>query len=307
MSLRGRFLKREVLLEALLSQRIVRGDLAVATALAEQGELIEFAPGEVIIEQGKYDQSIYFILAGKAQVIVNGMRLFHREAGLSVGEMSAINPQLARSATIEAAEPLLAWKIGGERLEVIGEATPSMWRLLAVDLASRVEQRNELINRANQKPVVFIICSAEALPVARALRVGLSHTADVDIWSDEQIFAAGSYPLEALETRVAQSDFGLAIAQPDDLVSSRNKQAAVPRDNVIFELGFFMSRLGRHRTLLLVPVDDQVKLPSDFKGLTPIPYRSDVDDMPRAIGAALDQVIGIITRIGVRASLVEPK
>ncbi|WP_409072591.1 TIR domain-containing protein [Mitsuaria sp. 7] len=49
-----------------------------------------------------------------------------------------------------------------------------------------------------------------------------------------------------------------------------------PRDNVIFELGYFMSKLGRFRTFLLVPEmpnAESIKLPSDFKGLTPITYK----------------------------------
>lgn len=65
----------------------------------------------------------------------------------------------------------------------------------------------------------------------------------------------------------------VAIAHTDDIVQSRRQESAAPRDNVIFELGFFMSRLGRDRTLLLVPqMDANLKLPSDFKGMTPIMY-----------------------------------
>ena len=56
-------------------------------------------------------------------------------------------------------------------------------------------------------------------------------------------------------------------------VQSRDRKTAAPRDNVLFELGFFMSRLRRDRTFLLVPSGGpELKMPSDFKGLTPIAY-----------------------------------
>jgi predicted nucleotide-binding protein len=127
-----------------------------------------------------------------------------------------------------------------------------------------------------------LICSAEALPIAKTIRIGLSHDADVETWSDEDIFPPGGYPIEALEKKVNEADFGIALAEPDDLVLSRDRQSTTPRDNVIFELGFFMSRLGRYRTLLLVPHDEQIKLPSDFKGLTPITYNKGSSSSNRA-------------------------
>jgi predicted nucleotide-binding protein len=45
---------------------------------------------------------------------------------------------------------------------------------------------------------------------------------------------------------VDASDFAIAIAQPDDVTKTRGKRKNTPRDNVIFELGFFMGRLGEN-------------------------------------------------------------
>lgn len=159
------------------------------------------------------------------------------------------------------------------------------------------------------RPRVFMISSAEALSIARAIRIGLEHDAEVVSWSDDKIFAPGAYPIEALEEQVAQADFGIALAEPDDLVLSRDRKSMTPRDNVIFELGFFMSRLGRHRTLLLVPRSEEVKLPSDFKGLTPIQYgkAEKPKDISVALGPTIDKICGVIADMGVRASLAEAR
>src|SRR4030095_6127740 len=42
-----------------------------------------------------------------------------------------------------------------------------------------------------------------------------------------------------------------------------SNQCDAQRRNVGFELGFFMCRLGRHRTILLVPRSQEVKLQSE--------------------------------------------
>ena len=52
------------------------------------------------------------------------------------------------------------------------------------------------------------------------------------------------------------------------MTESRGKPWPVPRDNVIFELGLFMGRLGKERAILMEPRDEDVKLPSDLAGVT---------------------------------------
>jgi CRP/FNR family cyclic AMP-dependent transcriptional regulator len=304
-SLKDRFETPDDLIGALLSQRIVQGSQSVAEEIARDGVLIEYSEGQNIIEQGASDRDLIFLLVGKSQVVVNGVRLYIREHGVAVGEMSAVNPHVSRSATIEAAEPVVAWKISHTRLADIGKQHPDIWRLLAIELAGRLEQRNRFVNRVNLKPRLFLICSSEALAIARAIRVGVEHHAQVVIWSDDKIFPPGTYAIEDLEYEVNEADFGIALAEPDDLVLSRHRTSAAPRDNVIFELGFFMSRLGRRRTILLVPRVIDVKLPSDFKGLMPISYEkgTSAKGLSIALGPTIDRICSLIAELGVRASL----
>jgi CRP/FNR family cyclic AMP-dependent transcriptional regulator len=310
MSLKSRFENRQALVDALRAQKIVQGDAEVAEAIADVGQLVEFAPGQILIEEGASDRDMYLLLAGKVHVLVKGMRLYAREKNLSVGEMSAINPEITRAATIEADEATVAMKISPEQLDAIAQREPRIWKLLAVDLSSRLEQRNRFIPLPNRKPRLFFICSAEALEIAESIRAALEHeNAVVEIWSDDHIFPAGSYPVDALEQAVNEADFGVAIAQPDDLVRSRDRQTKTPRDNVIFELGFFMSRLGRARTLLLVPRGEDIKLPSDFKGLTPLPYKVESRDekLATALGPVVFKIKQRIRELGVKKALESDK
>ncbi|WP_029001695.1 TIR domain-containing protein [Azohydromonas australica] len=310
MSLKQRFESQSTLINALRAQKIVQGDTDVATAFANAGELVEFAPGQNLIVEGDSDRDMYFLLAGKVHVIVKDARLYPREKNVTVGEMSAINAEITRAATIQANEPTVALKVSHETLDAIGHKHPSIWRLLAIELSGRLEQRNQFINRPNAKPRVFFICSSEALDIAECIRAGLQREdAIVQVWSDDHIFSPGGYPIEALERAVSESDFGIAIAQPDDLIRSRDRQSSAPRDNVIFELGFFMSRLGRARTLLLVPSGEDVKLPSDFKGLTPLSYKEpSADEEPAtALGPVTYRIKQHLRKLGVRKPLQAEK
>jgi CRP/FNR family cyclic AMP-dependent transcriptional regulator len=280
MTLIDRFREKPVLVEALLAQNIVQGDRGVATALADAGELVAFNPGEFLIQENATDRDIYFLLFGKTGLSVKGKSLYPREKGVTVGEMSAVNAQLTRGATVTALEPTVALKVSPQILDQVATAHPRLYKLIASELAARLVQRNTLIRPPNDRPRLFFISSKESLEVAKAIRHGLKYSdADSLIWSDDDIFPPGSYPLDVLEQQVEKADFGIAIAHPDDVVRTRRTQSAAPRDNVIFELGFFMSRLGRKRTFLLVPqIDATFKLPSDFKGMTPIMYQPLTDD-----------------------------
>lgn len=306
--LMGRFASERDLLDAVQRQKVVRGDPTAAAALVKIGELVGFDPGEVLMMQNTYDRTAYLLLAGKVSLIINGCDLpYGREAGDILGEISAINPEIARTATVTATEPVAALKLEHDRLFDVAAEHPELWRMLAVELSSKLEQRNKFIDTTNKVPLVFMISSSEALTVAEEIRLGIVKTniADVILWSDDEIFPPGSYPLEVLRRQVAMADFGIAIAHPDDIRRSRHKQAAVPRDNVIYELGFFTSVLGRDRVLLLVPSDDDVELPSDFKGLTPLKYSSPNDRVPIAtvLAPTVRQIVKAIERHKVRSKL----
>jgi hypothetical protein len=90
------------------------------------------------------------------------------------------------------------------------------------------------------------------------------------------------------------------VLTPDDWTTSRGERALSPRDNVIFELGLFMGRLGRTRTFIVHQTGAQVKMPSDLAGVTTAQY-----DWPRedgshadAVGAACDAIRQVIIDLG---------
>lgn len=127
------------------------------------------------------------------------------------------------------------------------------------------------------KPSLFIGSSSEGLEVARAVEWNLHKDAEVTIWSDG-VFGLNKGNLEALLLALEQYDFAVLVLTPDDMVTSRELTEQSPRDNIMFELGLFMGRLGRDRTFALCCDSNDMKLPSDLAGVTLAKFNSNRDD-----------------------------
>jgi hypothetical protein len=123
-----------------------------------------------------------------------------------------------------------------------------------------------------QLPAVFIGSSTEGHDVAEAVELHLQEVAITTIWKDG-VFGLGSGTLESLMSVLEQFDFAVMVLSPDDIIESRSVNYASPRDNVIFELGLFMGRLGRKRVFIVHEQDKNLKLPSDLAGIATSPYR----------------------------------
>jgi hypothetical protein len=124
------------------------------------------------------------------------------------------------------------------------------------------------------KPRVFIGSSKEALPIAEHVKNKLSTDFECKIWTDD-IFAFNDNYLETLMKAANLFDFGIMIFSKDDFTKSRNVQFEAPRDNVVFEFGLFLGRLGNLRAFVLK--EKEVKLPSDLLGITIAEFEKGTD------------------------------
>ncbi|MBB3461989.1 TIR domain-containing protein [Rhizobium sp. BK377] len=266
---------RRLRLEAFAALKIVRGDAALSEELAERCEWLQIARGELLTEQHADTNDVFFIVSGTFEVIVNGKRVAIRGPGDHIGEMAAIQPTQKRSATVVALEEGIVGKISEPDFSDVASRNPILYKFIAQELARRLLERNRLVSVYREKIKVFIISSAESLAIARAVQNAFAHDPFiVTVWTNG-VFKVANYTLEALEAAIDDSDFAIAIAHADDLTESRGKDWPAPRDNVIFELGLFMGRLGRSRAILMEPREEKLKLPSDLAGITTIPYRFD--------------------------------
>jgi CRP/FNR family transcriptional regulator, cyclic AMP receptor protein len=288
---------RQNLIDALRTQKLVAGNDALSGKIASQAILIELNTGTTLIEQGAEDNDVYLILSGAFDILVNGRKVARRFANDHIGEMAAIQPTQRRSATATSTEKSVLCKLTEPQFSELGRQFPEIWRLIAKELARRLEQRNAHVTKTHDKIRIFIISSAEALEIARTIQNAFEYDFTVVVWTDG-VFRASWYPIESLERQLDQSDFAIAIARPDDMTESRGTSSPTPRDNVIFELGLFIGRIGRQRSFLVEPRGEETKLPSDLSGITALAYKYETNDLAAALGPACNRIRNIIRELG---------
>lgn len=140
------------------------------------------------------------------------------------------------------------------------------------------------------RPRLFVGSSSEGLPIAHTVRDLLSDEFDVTVWDDGTVFGLGDSSLEALEAAVLAFHGGIFVFTPDDELTTRGRTRRVARDNVLFELGMFVGRLGRRRAFALRPAGSAVSLPSDLAGITTADYPPDDPHLATALETPVDRI-----------------
>jgi hypothetical protein len=145
---------------------------------------------------------------------------------------------------------------------------------------------------------VFVGSSSEGLEVAQAIQYQLQFEAEVTVWN-EGLFGLTSGTLETLVNSIDRFDFAILVLTPDDLLFTRKNLTQCPRDNIMFELGLFMGRLGRSRTFIVCSDHENLKLPSDLAGVTITKFRTREDkNIIAAVGPCCLLIRNVIKDLG---------
>jgi CRP/FNR family transcriptional regulator, cyclic AMP receptor protein len=298
------------LVAGLQRQQVVGNDKKIAERLAAVSTLLKYdisGSNNVLITQDDSDNDIFFILAGRVSIWVNGKEVAIRGAGQHVGEMALIDNSAPRCATVRAIEQTVVAKIQEKDFTPIADKHPKLWRNLAVELGNRIRERGKQVVAPNPRPVVFIGSSKESLSPAREIQSLLSHDDLVARpWTDG--FRPSATSIENLERELAGADFAILVLAADDVVESRKISESAPRDNVIWEHGFFVGGLGRSRTFIVKPRNVELKLPSDWGGITILDYdpNGTMDDLSSRLGSAVNSIRKEIARLKTKNATVFP-
>ena len=90
----------------------------------------------------------------------------------------------------------------------------------------------------------------------------------------------------------------MLVLTPYDVVEPRGERSDSPRDNVLFELGLFMGRLGRFRTFIVADRTTRLKLPSDLAGFTTADLVERPDNPRAAVSPACTQITAAMRKLG---------
>lgn len=115
------------------------------------------------------------------------------------------------------------------------------------------------------KPRIFIGSSSEGKKKALFIKEHLSDVAVCELW-DEGFFENNNAYLQALEGGATLFDFAIMVATKDDVQLKRDRLETIARDNIIFEFGLYIGRLGKSRSFFFK--EKGLDLPSDLLGIT---------------------------------------
>ncbi len=139
------------------------------------------------------------------------------------------------------------------------------------------------------KPRVFIGSSTEREDEANAIQELLENNADVVLWTQD-IFRLSESSLDSLLTALDEFDAGIFVFGPDDVVLIRNEKREIARDNVIFELGLFVGRLGKEHCFIVQPRPaSKMHMPTDLLGVNPALYNPG-KNLLAALGPACNKI-----------------
>lgn len=140
---------------------------------------------------------------------------------------------------------------------------------------------------------VFVGSSSEALNISYVVQENLERDFECTVWNQD-IFRPSEYTLEALEEVLERFEYGIFIFSPDDKLIIRNEEFDSVRDNILFEFGLFVGRLGRENTFFIMPRGNKkMHLPSDLVGVTLLSYdatRSD-ENWNAALAPACNKIV----------------
>lgn len=149
----------------------------------------------------------------------------------------------------------------------------------------------------DEKAYVFIGSSTEQLDVAYLVQENLQFIAHPTVWT-QGVFEPSASTLDSLLKELRRCDIGIFIFTPDDILKFRDQTVQITRDNVLFELGLFIGHLGRDRCFMIIPKENDIHLPSDLVGFTPVYYDETHPNQSAAIGAASAKIVKAIRNLG---------
>jgi len=132
-------------------------------------------------------------------------------------------------------------------------------------IATYLDRCNLSHTPAEVRPHVFVVHGHDDLARLQVEQF-LTQTGCEPIVLRDQTDAGLNTMLQKFLQHASRAAYAVVIATPDDfIVSTRRRKTARARQNVLFELGFFMGRLGADRVCLARK--GNVEIPSDLLGV----------------------------------------
>jgi len=141
--------------------------------------------------------------------------------------------------------------------------------------ASATASRDTAASEQSECARVFIIHGHDRTAALELQRLVEKKT-DLDVVLMDQQPHGGRTLVEKFEQEAADCGYAIAVFTPDDVVAKDDEEYAQMRPNVVFELGWFVGRIGRERTCILYK--EPTEVPSDLQGIGYYPFHGSVEE-----------------------------
>lgn len=122
------------------------------------------------------------------------------------------------------------------------------------------------------KPYVVIFSSSASYKIAEAVYTQLKEQFTVHPWKGEFFGENKTTPLWTFFKKLFHYDYAILVLSGDNIMIDKKASGTeqwIPKDNVIFELGATMARLGPQKTIMLQPDEPTIHLPGYFDDVKP--------------------------------------
>ncbi len=122
----------------------------ILASVASIVEEVNLSPGEILVQEGAIEDSMYIIVDGVVQVHSKGKRILDLGPGKSVGELAVLDPE-PRSATVTAASDTFLFRIDKEPFDEVMADRPEVAKGVITALCRRIREQGQLLTQVNQE------------------------------------------------------------------------------------------------------------------------------------------------------------
>jgi len=157
------------------------------------------------------------------------------------------------------------------------------------------ERLCHLVKRARDRSLLrILIIHGRDLQAVQQLRSYLRHDLGIrDVVVAQDTPGAGMTLIEKFEQCAENIDVAFALFTPDDVGALREASHGLSpraRQNVVFELGYVVARLGRLRRRVVILTKGKMELPSDIAGMLTIDITDGISPVVGSIKRELEAV-----------------
>jgi hypothetical protein len=167
----------------------------------------------------------------------------------------------------------IAWTGGGRPIVFTPKDADRGW----LRQATFLHRFTLWVDQLKERRDIFLGYCSKARDTANAINIFLVRLGvSVSDWAE---FSAAGNILDEIERASAICTAGIFLFTQDDILEEGQGDRAAPRDNVVFEAGYFTQSKGRERVLIIR--EQGAKMPADIGGniYLPLPNRRDISSI----------------------------